>query len=882
MSPALHELRDALAELERIDHTPQVRLALAEAQFRVAIAPCTAAQEAIALLQAAISHDPFAPKLHLHLGRVLHQSGRSRAALAEYRRAVLFAPTSPRAHFLIALALLDLEKPEQELGQVILDALISRSEANLRDAVADLDDLLAARHSGNIRPHSHSRRARPTPPSDGDHATAAVPGVWRAGLLDQLSRVKPQRKRVDELLHTGAAEVRSSGALADYAASCLMLLVAGDNPGDVRRLTRSAAGARLDHPAVQLVEATTRLAEYTDGDTFVEDASRCLTAGRLPIELVCWLHNTRYGAQSVLPAVEALRLLDCYPRSVQDAPCFRELRLAVLDGHARRGWAAGRFSEAKLLWQEAIALDPYRIPVAMNLALLAARTAAADDYDEAWERLTELLYLHPAAAGDVQLSLTDRANLHLALAQHSRQRHCSSAQSDAVPTEEEIAVWLGDRDALEVWLREWDRYYLNARLQFRSPIHQLGVAVDATPAALRNARDSYVRLVETALRGERWIGADAYCALAITTIEQAYDHVTSGAGTGWDPYHGVEKDRADTLLNEALQRGLLLRRMMRVLTDQRDPRHVRLGCAMTRHQLALPWAVLQPLCADQGLIGDDVELVPMFEDDLARLARLTLRNLPDAEAERARRLADVEACRTLLPHNFALRMVQGRLLESCGELDDAYCVAVEALSEAAQDDDPERFRQQLSELAGLVDSIGIAALPEGLHRPVDRSDVERQIAALRQILARFPRSAAARRLLADRLVLLRIDPGHSAAVALLSEGIELAFTDDQRAELRKELASLHTAAADDMVRRRYEDVLESARTRVNRSVKDYNRGPNSITAEAAKDVLREVLAEVTAAQREAEQAGLVEMVERLSKFCDYLRESQALLGSTWG
>lgn len=880
MSAAVPELRDAIAELERADQTPQVRLALAEAQFRVATTPHTPAPEAVALLQAAISHDPFAPKLHLHLGRVLHRSGRHRAALAEYRRAVLLAPASRRAHYLIALALLDLEKPEQEVGQAILDALIARSEANLRDAVADLDELLVERQRGNLRPRSRGR-ARPTPPDDGDHATVAVPGVWRAGLLDQLSRVKPQRKRVDELLDTGAAEVGSSGELADFATSCLMLLVAGDSPGDVRRLTRSAAGARLDHPAVQLVETSTRLAEHADGDAFVEDASRCLAAGQLPIELVCWLHNSRYGAQSVLPAVEALRLLDRYPPSVQDDPCFRELRLTVLDGHARRGWAAGRFVEAKLLWQEAIALDPYRIPVAMNLALLAARTAAAADYDAAWERLTELLYLHPAAAGDVQLSLTDRAHLHLALAQHSRQRHCSAAQGDALPTEEEIADWLLDRDAIAVWLREWDRYYLNARLQFRSPVHQLGVAVDATPAALGAARDSYVRLVETALRGERWIGADAYCELATTTVKQAFDHVTSGAGTGGDPYHDVEKGRADQLLKEALQRGRLLQRMVRVLTDQGDPREVPLGRAMTRHQLAFPWAVLQSLCAEQGLIGDDVELVPMFEDDLARLAGLTLRNLPDAAAERARRLADVEACRTLLPHNIALRVVHGGLLKDCGELDDAYRVAVEAPAQPAPEEDPERFRRQLSDIADLVDDIGVAALPEGLYRLVEWADVKRQAAALRQILARFPRSAAVRLRLADRLVQLRIDPGHSEAVALLSEGIALAFTDDQRAELRRELAALNTQAADDVVRRRYEKVLEAAFDRVNRSVKAYNQGPNSIAAHAARDVIRAALVELTAVQREAEQSGLAEMIERLSRSCDNLREVEAQLGG-WG
>src|SRR5262249_8307773 len=129
-------LSTAIAELERRDRNPAVRLALAEAEFRLSIAPGIEPAEAIKRLERAVSPDPFLPKLHLHLGRLLHRSGKHSAALSAYRRAVSLAPSSRRAHLLLALALLELGEAEHELGQNLLDALVRGETEQLRGLVA--------------------------------------------------------------------------------------------------------------------------------------------------------------------------------------------------------------------------------------------------------------------------------------------------------------------------------------------------------------------------------------------------------------------------------------------------------------------------------------------------------------------------------------------------------------------------------------------------------------------------------------------------------------------------------------------------------------------------------------------------------------------------
>src|SRR5215475_182360 len=134
-------LRGAIAQLERMPARPAVRLALAEAAFRLAVAPETDRDEAITLLRRAAAQDPYLPKVYLHLGRLLHRAGKYREALVEYRQAVRLAPASRRVYLLMALALLELGRQEQAIGQALIGALDQGDTDRLGEAVADLDAL---------------------------------------------------------------------------------------------------------------------------------------------------------------------------------------------------------------------------------------------------------------------------------------------------------------------------------------------------------------------------------------------------------------------------------------------------------------------------------------------------------------------------------------------------------------------------------------------------------------------------------------------------------------------------------------------------------------------------------------------------------------------
>lgn len=859
-------LRDAIADLSRMGREPRVRLALAEAEFRLAIAPGTEPAEAVELLRAAITHDPFQPKLYLHLGRLLHQSGKHLAALSEYRQAVQLAPSSRRAHLLLALALLELDKPEQDLGQTMIKALASGSGEDLRAAVTDLDALFDQRRPGGTT-KAASAKKRPrralSGDADGKPDAAKSTDIWRVALVEQLSRPKPLRAQVAAHLGTGSAQAKNGGGVAEYAIACVLMLINGDSPGDVHKLARSTIAPHLDDPAVRLLDAAIGLVETDDPAEFVTTVTEHLENRVLPPELVCWLHFVKYGPNSALPVADTLRLLDAYPERVSTLDCFQELRLAVLDGHARKAWADERFDEAKLLWRETIPLDPYRVPVAVNLALLAARTKSVEEYGPSWERLVELLYLHAAGAGDVQLFLNDRKTLHLALSQHSRQRHCAPATANATPSDEEIANWLADTDALEVWLREWDLYYLNARLRFRSPTHLLGVPLDAPIDTLAAARDAFVSHVDTALRGQNWAGIGAFCDLAAAKANEAFDLAADLVERGRDLYHELEKAQADALADESLRRGLLLRSMMRVLVEYEAARHIQLGCSIARRQLSLPWDILQPICADRGLIGHDVDLVPIFEADLVSLAVHWDQPKPSSDHEWSRRLVALDECVAVLPHRLELRVLRCRLLNDVGRPADAYSAALEALELPMPSDELDPAHDLRSNLVDLIGAIGYTSIPEALRQPRDIACAERTLVAARDALQRFPHSGTLRVFFVDLLVQLGGEARMTEAVELLTAGIESALNHKQRVEFETQLASTRGAATTDAIRRQVKELAEPAINRVHEAVALHNENPGGEAVQATLEIVREAQKDVSDALTVAELAGLADEVALL-------------------
>lgn len=774
----MNALREAIADLSGRPDTPQVRTALAEARFRLAVDPGTTPAEAIELLDAAAQADPFQPKVFLHLGRLLHRDGRYFAALREYRRAAELVPDSRRVQLLIAQAQLELGKAEQKQGRAVLTAT----------------------------------------------------NAWLLALKDQLSQPKPSRAQVTACLDLGAG-----ADPAEYAQACLLVLVNGESPAKVRDL---AAANRRDTPAGRMLDAVLELVEARDPATFVTTAVR--HEKTLPIELVCWAHFTKFEG---LNALDALQLLGSYPDDFRAQECFRELEIAVLDACARRAWAEERLHEAGLLWRETIPLDPHRVPVAINLALLAARTRSPQDYGPAWARLAELLYLHAAGAGDVQLMLDERTTLHRAISQNIRQRHVLGRET---PDDEQILTWLADPEALEVWLREWDCYYLNARLGFRSPAYRLGAPTAA-------ARDALVRHIDTELRPRGWSGINTFCDLAITSLQTHRQ----------DDYRELEKPRADALLTEAFRHAMLLRRMLLALADDETGYRLPQGLVIARHLFALPWQAFGPQVVERGLLDPDVDLVGLFEVALIHLAS-RWRHPGHGK------LAALDECIALLPHRLEPRAFRCWLLHHDGLLDEAYEETLAALrmpGTAAQ-------RTDLVRLLGL---IGRDAIPESLNDLHGRASLEAHVEAARVALARFPRSGALRIQLARVLTVLGGEDRTTEAKALLEEGIAKALTDGQRHDFEVGLTRTGEAAETDSARQRVLDLAKAAMDRAQEAVDEYNEARYAGMAHRSLAKMRQALEELAEALAIAEQAGLDREVAQLEKWLDHLGELEGEL-----
>ncbi|CRK59394.1 diguanylate cyclase/phosphodiesterase (GGDEF & EAL domains) with PAS/PAC sensor(s) [Alloactinosynnema sp. L-07] len=860
-------LLQRLAELSAEELTPGVRLAIAEAEFRLAIDQDTAPEEGVERLRRSIAHDPFNPKLPLHLGRLLHRAGRHGAAVSAYRAALRLAPRSRRAHVLLAQVLLESGKEEREIGQALLAALNADDAAARDAAVVALDAVLDQARTG-AEPGKRAKseaKARP-----GKHSAT---DLWQLSLLDQLARPKPLRPQVDAHLGTGSSGARTGSRVAEFAIACVSTLVAGDSVRDVRALARSGLSGHDDHPAVALLDAILDLVETDDAADFVASTTRLLDDKVLPIELACWAHFTKFGPGGALAAEDALRILDRYPGHIQDTDCFVELRIAVLDGLARAAAATGHTARAKLLWRETVALDPYRVPVAMNLALMAARTRSADEYGPAWERLSELLYLHAAGAGDVQLYLDERRTLHLALSQQSRSRYCAPSPRP-YPTDAEVAAWVADDETVRVWLSEWDLYYLNARLGFRSPSHVLGVAEEPTDEALADARDALLGITDLTLRGRDWAGVTVFADLVADRVRAAHTAASDPQARARDEYADVEKARADALADETLRRGILLRGMMTALIDRGSGEYLALGCEIARRQLALPWSVLTPICIDRGMISDDIDLVKVFRSDLVALSTKWNKPAPTSQEEWASRLVDLDVCVEIMPLELRPKVERCALLQAADRPDDAYAAAVSALDDTVDtvhDDDAVQLRR---DLVTLVDNTAVSPVPVTPQGGFVAD--EPTAAACRRALTRFPRSGGLSRLLADVLLKLGGEANAREAVTVLSAAIDVALDHECRVESETLLATTRGAAAREMVLTKIREISGPAIDRVDAAITRL-REETDDTADA-KVALRAAIADAITAVGEAvamaERANLTDEAQELRARLDRLTASR--------
>ncbi|MGC5284814.1 hypothetical protein [Micromonospora sp. DT231] len=764
-------LRAALDRLRTMGDSPRVVIARAEAEFRLGVHPETNAGEGIELLRSAVRHDPFLAKGFLHLGLRLHRAGRFRAAVPEYLAALELAPASRRVHLLLAEALLELGKAEQQAGDELIAALAAREPERLKAAVAEIGGVLTggepdaeAEAAGENEKEKKKPRRRAKPPTD-------LTGVWQVWLLAQLSRAAKRAQPV-ACLKAGATRIGVDGP-ADVALGCLMLLLSGDPPAEVRKEI-AAAGVDPEagnDPALRALAAALELAEAGDPVLFVRGASEHLLAGVLPVAVVCALHYQRFGPSAAVTVTDALRLLDVYPSAVRDDHWFQELRIAVLDGYATRAWTDGALGQARLLWRETVGLDPYRVPVAVNLALVAARMKAAEEYGPAWERLFELTYLLAGGVGDVQLLLDERRDLHLALTRQSWQRHCGSAPPSGTPTEDDLDAWVADGDALAVWLRHWDSYYLNARLSFRSPVHLLGTARDVDTDELAEARDALVALADTAVVGRDWAGGKAFRELVAGLAEDAYAQSADPVDRARDRYYETEKPRADRLAEELLQRTLVLISLLRAL-GRVPVAAAREGqaAAVIRHQRSLPRRILQSIFVNRGLVQDDIELAAYVEQRVLELAGIWSRAEPSTEADRNRQVARLGEIVEALPDRLALRAAHCDALLQAKRPGECYRAAVAALQQPSTDPpaDVEHYRTVLT---ALIDRIGYEDIPEEALRPGDMASAELAVQRISQSLERYPASGAPYVLLASLLLQMGGEQRQRRAARVLVDGI---------------------------------------------------------------------------------------------------------------
>jgi Flp pilus assembly protein TadD len=866
------------------------RVALAEAYFRLAILRSTELQEAIVYLQRAIEHDPYHPKLFFHLGRLLHRGGDFRGAAQAYRQALRLAPTSHRTYAHLALALLELEDTGKTLGRVLLEALARGDEVKLQEHLAKVNNLLEAQRSGGEDKSGEEKKADEQPvtekakaqaqPGNGKTPSGAAAsqssrwsGVWRVALVDLLTGKSAARKKkeIDNQLAMGARRVEGEQGIAEYATACLFLLLGGELTADnlnniAKLLDGKALKEHADHPAVRLAARTLALARMEEASSFVKSANEALEGREVPVELVCYLHYAKYGPDQLPSVADGLELLNSYSESAKRNDCFTELRLATLDGYARRAWADEKFERAKLLWRETIPLDPNRIEVAHNLTLLAARTRSRDDYVAAWERAFELRYLHAAAAGNVRVLIEDRRTMHMSFAQQSEQLYAnySKATDERQRKQERLEAWLADRVAMETWLREWDLYYLNSRLRFRAPVHLLGVPRDATDDMIKDARDALHRQIDTLLRTQTWAGIKTFCELSDELVNHSAESASDLIKRTRDLYYEEEKAEADQLAKETIERGFLLHSLLSAIANKEEGADLSLGIEIARHLFAMPWRILQPICAARGLIDRDLDVIEIFANNFRQLI-LADTSEPANQREAERRLSLLDQCLLILPYEVAFHSRRCRYLIAARRTEEAYTAGLAALPLVDKVENKEQASVWRHNLTVHIDNAAFTELHARVSSPQTREEAERYVTEGRKVLEKFPRAGGFRHSLADILIQLGGAAQVQVAVQLLKTGLELALTEEQRLELSDLLGKADKQAQTAAVLDEIKKLLDDATQSVNEVIQELNQSQTVETRQKARDVVRRALANAEQARSLAARAHLAEAQAQAEK-----------------
>lgn len=840
------------------------RLALAEACFRLAVLPKTDPEEAIALMREAALHDPFHPKVFFHLGRLLHLNGDPQNAIFEYRKALTLAPRSHRTYVHLALALNELEREERELGMRTMAALAGGDGDALAKMLADLDALIVQRTT----PESERKKMAKPPEPDAQEAPPAPAGgpcrwrgIWKLLLFQEMGQQSPQNKKVSQQLDQGKQMVADSRGVAEYLVSCMAFVL--DGRALCRQLEarlREPKLASLDRPSVRLARAVCDLSGKENVEAFVDQAAELMAAGEIPAELVCCLHLSWYGKNPNADPVAAAEAVDRYPVEFRSLPCFRELKMAVLDHFARLAWAGERLDHAGILWQESAAVDPMRVAVAHNLALTATRAKAEEVYERAWERATELRYLLAAAAGDVRVELDDRLRLHRSFAGQSRVRYLAKdAGSRDEHTDAELLGWMEDFDAFTVWLRESELADLNARLRLQSPLHLLGLERDCSEEDADAAPELLTRSLAVCYKGRRWAGMEVFQDLVKELAAQSCVRAKDPIERKRDAYFDLESTEAQRLTRESMNRGFLIFKAIRLAAKSPKLKVKRSGLEAVRYLLNMPWRLLEPACKKIGMLDADADLMEIFTSHATSLV------LDTAKVPAEERLSIVEDVILALPNSLNLRLLQCRLLLDMKRHREAYAAALagfEVLGGMKGGEAAARFERQF---VVCVDNAALAQMPDHLMQP-KREQIGEFEAAVRRVLKEFPRAGGLRLMAANLLIQVSgEDPAWlTSAAALLQEGLDQLLTAEQVQEARQllEKAGAKSEAVEALARVR--QLLESAAARAKSAVEAWR-------AKRTPAEVRHAIDSLEAARAEAEQAEELAAASKLGAAADKAR-----------
>jgi hypothetical protein len=457
-----------------------------------------------------------------------------------------------------------------------------------------------------------------------------------------------------------------------------------------------------------------------------------------------------------------------------------------------------------------MAIDPTRTTAAHNLALAAAREKAEERYSEAWDRAAELRYLLAAGAGDVRIGLEDRLALHQSIAQQARLRHVrQDGKAAGDPSAQELLAWMEDSETFAIWLREWDLWYLNSRLRFRSPMHLLGVPLDCSDEDVEAGGKALVRQFARSLTDRQWAGSQVFGHLTEELAARASARAKDPRERKRDPYFEAEQEDAERIESNAINRGFLLFKALRLAADSPSAKVKGSGLEAARHLFNMPWHSLEKACKKSLALEADKDLVGIFASHLAALAQDS--NAGPVE----QRLGALRDCLEGTPRAHSLRLVECRLLLDATRFREAYDSALGGLAALAGGPPGEESAALEKQFVTAVDNAALQQLPADLRRPTTERIAE-FAAAARNALAEFPKAGGLRLLLARLLTQNTDDPARLAeAAAVLREGLDLFLNADQVRDatqlLERTGAKSEAAEALARVRTLLEEAAASAR-----------------------------------------------------------------------